>query len=67
MSGRISYTLWIVRFIILIFFLLENNRKFSIAVIGDGGRLYVAPDVVPVYRSMLPLADVITPNYFEVE
>jgi len=36
-------------------------------VIGDGGRMYVAPDVVPVYRSMLPLATVITPNYFEVE
>lgn len=37
------------------------------AVIGDGGKLYVAPDVVPVYRSMLPLATIITPNYFEVE
>ncbi|KZP28640.1 Ribokinase-like protein [Athelia psychrophila] len=36
-------------------------------VIGDGGQLYVAPDVVPVYRSMLPLATIITPNYFEVE
>lgn len=39
----------------------------SSAVMGDGGRLYVAPDVVPVYRSMLPLATIITPNYFEVE
>jgi len=36
-------------------------------VIGDGGKMYVAPDVVPVYRSMLPLATIITPNYFEVE
>jgi len=36
-------------------------------VIGDGGQVYVAPEVVPVYRSMLPLATVITPNYFEVE
>lgn len=34
---------------------------------GDGGMLYVAPDVVPVYRGMLPLATIITPNYFEVE
>ncbi|EGN96899.1 hypothetical protein SERLA73DRAFT_111680 [Serpula lacrymans var. lacrymans S7.3] len=36
-------------------------------VIGDSGRMYVSSDVVPVYRSMLPLASVITPNWFEVE
>ncbi|KAF9053826.1 Ribokinase-like protein [Hymenopellis radicata] len=36
-------------------------------VMGDSGRLYVAPDVVPVYRAMLSLATVITPNWFEVE
>ncbi|KZT41750.1 bud site selection protein 16 [Sistotremastrum suecicum HHB10207 ss-3] len=36
-------------------------------VMGDGGKIYVAPEVVPIYRSMLPLADIITPNYFEVE
>ena len=34
---------------------------------GDAGRLYVAPDVVPVYRDMLSLATIITPNWFEVE
>jgi len=34
---------------------------------GDAGRLYVAPDVIPVYRRMLPLATIITPNWFEVE
>jgi pyridoxine kinase len=34
---------------------------------GDSGKLYVAPDVVPVYRTMLPLATIITPNWFEVE
>lgn len=38
-----------------------------LAVMGDAGRLYVAPDVVPVYQSMLSLASVITPNWFEVE
>ncbi|KAF9479560.1 bud site selection protein 16 [Pholiota conissans] len=36
-------------------------------VMGDAGRLYVAPDVIPVYREMLPLATIITPNWFEVE
>ena len=37
------------------------------AVMGDAGRIYVAPDVVPVYKEMLPLATIITPNWFEVE
>ncbi|KAJ3735116.1 Ribokinase-like protein [Lentinula guzmanii] len=36
-------------------------------VMGDAGRLYVAADVVPVYRSLLPLSTIITPNWFEVE
>ncbi|KAF8623154.1 hypothetical protein AX17_007542 [Amanita inopinata Kibby_2008] len=36
-------------------------------VLGDSGRLYVTSDVVPVYRAMLPLATIITPNWFEVE
>jgi len=34
---------------------------------GDSGELYVSPDVVPVYREMLRLATIITPNWFEVE
>ncbi|KAJ7282025.1 Ribokinase-like protein [Mycena rebaudengoi] len=36
-------------------------------VLGDAGRLYVAPDVIPVYRRMLALSTIITPNWFEVE
>ncbi|KAJ3970185.1 Ribokinase-like protein [Lentinula raphanica] len=36
-------------------------------VMGDAGRLYVAPDVVPVYRRLLPFSTIITPNWFEVE
>lgn len=36
-------------------------------MLGDAGRLYVSADVVPVYRSMLPFADIISPNWFEVE
>jgi pyridoxine kinase len=35
---------------------------------GDVGTgLYVSPDVVPIYKDMLRLATVITPNQFEVE
>ncbi|PFH50940.1 hypothetical protein AMATHDRAFT_192197 [Amanita thiersii Skay4041] len=36
-------------------------------VMGDSGSLYVSEDLVPVYRSMLPLATIITPNRFELE
>ncbi|KIK93151.1 hypothetical protein PAXRUDRAFT_531058 [Paxillus rubicundulus Ve08.2h10] len=36
-------------------------------VIGDAGKVYVAENCVPLYRQMLPLATIITPNWFEVE
>ena len=36
-------------------------------VMGDNGNLYVARDVVPVYRSLVPHADLILPNQFEAE
>ncbi|KAH9925910.1 Ribokinase-like protein [Epithele typhae] len=36
-------------------------------VLGDSGKLYVSPDVVPIYRAALSLATIITPNWFEVE
>jgi pyridoxine kinase len=36
-------------------------------VMGDQGRLYVGEDVVPVYKSLLALADLIVPNQFEAE
>jgi pyridoxine kinase len=39
----------------------------NLAVIGDAGELYVLPDVIPIYRSLLPKATIITPNWFEVE
>lgn len=39
-----------------------------LAVMGDDGRLYVDADVIPIYRdNLLPLATIITPNWFEVE
>ncbi len=36
-------------------------------VMGDNGNLYVARDVVPVYRSLAAHADLILPNQFEAE
>ncbi len=36
-------------------------------VMGDNGRLYVAPEVVPEYRRMIRSADLIVPNQYEAE
>jgi pyridoxine kinase len=36
-------------------------------VMGDRGMLYVNEDVVPVYKSLVPHADLIVPNQFETE
>jgi pyridoxine kinase len=35
---------------------------------GDNGALYVPKELLPIYRDkLIPLADIITPNQFEVE
>lgn len=34
---------------------------------GDDGQLYVAEEVVPIYKSIIPNADVILPNQYEAE
>ncbi|KAI9784173.1 MAG: putative pyridoxal kinase [Geoglossum umbratile] len=36
-------------------------------VMGDEGRLYVNEDVVPAYKGLLHMADMILPNQFEAE
>jgi pyridoxine kinase len=37
-------------------------------VLGDDGRFYVPPELVQVYKTtLIPMADVVTPNQFEVE
>jgi pyridoxine kinase len=36
-------------------------------VMGDNGKLYVAEEVVPVYKSLIRDADLIMPNQFEAE
>ncbi|KAI0548264.1 Ribokinase-like protein [Xylaria curta] len=36
-------------------------------VMGDNGKIYVAEDVVPAYRSLIHHADLILPNQFEAE
>lgn len=53
------------------FFRIDFTDRVLILVLdpimGDEGRLYVGEDVVPVYKSLLALADLIVPNQFEAE
>ena len=46
---------------------VSYQAHYCLAVLGDSGRLYVAPDVIPIYRALLPHATIITPNWFEIE
>lgn len=36
-------------------------------VMGDNGQIYVAEEVVPAYKSLLPYTDLMIPNQFEAE
>ena len=45
----------------------ETLRIVLDPVMGDEGHLYVDENVVPVYKSLLPHADLIVPNQFEAE
>lgn len=37
-------------------------------VMGDNGEMYVPKDLLPIYREeIVPLADIVTPNQYEVE
>lgn len=37
-------------------------------VLGDNGSLYVSPDLITIYRNaVLPLAEIVTPNHYELE
>ena len=47
----------------------EPGRFFWVLdpVMGDNGKIYVAEDVIPAYKSLVPYADLILPNQFEAE
>lgn len=46
----------------------ENVKLVCDPVLGDHGKFYVPPELVGVYRdTVIPVADVVTPNQFEVE
>ncbi|KAI0247911.1 Ribokinase-like protein [Lactifluus subvellereus] len=53
-----------------VFKLLQNDPQIVYSldpIMGDAGQLYGLPDVIPIYRSLLPKATIITPDWFEIE
>ncbi|KAF5286804.1 hypothetical protein FQR65_LT12425 [Abscondita terminalis] len=36
-------------------------------VMGDNGKMYVPKELLPIYKNLVALADVVTPNQYEVE
>ncbi|KAI9264759.1 Ribokinase-like protein [Sporodiniella umbellata] len=48
---------------------LENPNLIYVCdtVMGDEGALYVSPEIVPLYRDIMRISDVVTPNQFEAE
>lgn len=44
----------------------ESNKVLD-PVMGDEGELYVDESVVPVYKTLMPSADLLIPNLFELE
>ncbi|KAG5439892.1 hypothetical protein PCANB_000174 [Pneumocystis canis] len=48
--------------------LKEINPQFAWLldpVLGDRGHLYVSPEVIPIYKQLVSMSDLITPNQFE--
>ncbi len=78
-SGRIGHVLtgyigtesFLRAVVVVVKKLKDLNSKCRFVcdpVLGDRGKFYVPKELVEIYRNeVLPLADVITPNQFEVE
>eukprot|EP00123_Amoebidium_parasiticum_P004910 comp16184_c0_seq1/m.13814 comp16184_c0_seq1/g.13814 ORF comp16184_c0_seq1/g.13814 comp16184_c0_seq1/m.13814 type:complete len:371 (-) comp16184_c0_seq1:49-1161(-) len=71
LTGYIGSASFLETVIRVVTTLKEKNENFTYVcdpVMGDDGRLYVAPDLVPLFRDKLaPLASILTPNQFEAE
>jgi len=70
-TGYIGSTSFLETTVQLIQSLKEKNPNLIYVcdpVMGDHGKLYVAPELIPLFREKLvPLADIAVPNQFEAE
>lgn len=69
--GSVSFLRAVIHVVKTIRSVTNNHRLVRFVcdpVLGDHGKFYVPPELVDVYKQeVLPLADVVTPNQFEVE
>ncbi|SPP77476.1 pyridoxal kinase [Drosophila guanche] len=71
LTGYIGNPLFLREIGIIVQKLRKANPKLVYVcdpVMGDNGQLYVPKELLPIYRDeIIPLADIITPNQYEVE
>eukprot|EP00009_Paramoeba_aestuarina_P000102 CAMPEP_0201509604 /NCGR_PEP_ID=MMETSP0161_2-20130828/2611_1 /ASSEMBLY_ACC=CAM_ASM_000251 /TAXON_ID=180227 /ORGANISM="Neoparamoeba aestuarina, Strain SoJaBio B1-5/56/2" /LENGTH=186 /DNA_ID=CAMNT_0047904609 /DNA_START=50 /DNA_END=606 /DNA_ORIENTATION=- len=70
LSGFIGKTEAILSLLDIVLQLKKENPKlkfFCDPVLGDNGKFYVPKDAVEAYKKVIGHADIITPNYFEME
>lgn len=71
LTGYIGSTSFLEKVSETVKLLKSSNRSLTYVcdpVMGDEGKLYVTPDLLPIYQNtILPLADIVTPNQFEAE
>ena len=71
LTGYIGSTSFLEAVLHVLEVVREHNPKVRFVcdpVLGDHGKFYVPPELVPLYKEkVIPVADVVTPNQFEVE
>ncbi|XP_064595057.1 LOW QUALITY PROTEIN: pyridoxal kinase-like [Liolophura sinensis] len=71
LTGYIGSSSFLEKVSEIVLDLRKHNPNLIFAcdpVMGDNGKLYVKPELLPVYRDkVVPLADIVTPNQFEAE
>lgn len=71
LTGYIGSKTFLERIVALVKHLKVVNKNliyFCDPVMGDDGKMYVPEELLPVYRELIiPLADIMTPNQYEVE
>lgn len=71
LTGYVGNKTFLERIAALVKHLKQINKDLIYVcdpVMGDNGKMYVPQDLLPVYAdTIVPLADIITPNQYEVE
>ncbi|KAF5288986.1 hypothetical protein FQA39_LY03865 [Lamprigera yunnana] len=70
LTGYIGSPLFLNRIVSLVEGLKNANPNLIYVcdpVMGDNGKMYVPKELLPIYKNLVSLADIITPNQYELE